>query len=215
MQALCEALRGDGQALVVAADARRAKPASVQELQYGHGSAALMLGREGAIAEVVAEYRLTRDFVDQFRGSGEDFDYRWEERWIRDRGLREIIPGAGSGRSEEGWSGAGATGPPGPAGRAAANDRRNGQGAGPAAGSGAGRASGRRRRHRRAAPAAAHGGCAGGIAAWRPGAGDRLCPGRDRPAAEGHRETCPDGSSATRCAWRCRRRGRRAPIPST
>lgn len=93
LQALCEALRGDGQALVVAADARRAKPASVQELQYGHGSAALMLGRDGAIAEVVAEYRLARDFIDQFRGSGEDFDYRWEERWIRDRGFREIIPG--------------------------------------------------------------------------------------------------------------------------
>ena len=93
MQALCEALRGDGQAIVVAADARRAKPASVQELQYGHGSAALLLGREGVIADVVAEYRLTQDFVDQFRGSGEDFDYRWEERWIRDRGLREIVPG--------------------------------------------------------------------------------------------------------------------------
>ena len=93
MQALCEARRGDGQALVIAADARRAKPASVQELQYGHGSAALVLGREGAIAEVVSEYRLTRDFVDQFRGGREDFDYRWEERWIRDRGFREIIPG--------------------------------------------------------------------------------------------------------------------------
>ena len=92
MQALCEALRGGGQALVVAADARRSKPASVQELQYGHGSAALLLGHEGAIAEIVAEYRLARDFVDQFRGSGEDFDYRWEERWIRDRGLGEIVP---------------------------------------------------------------------------------------------------------------------------
>ena len=92
MQALCEALRGGGQALVVAADARRAKPASVQELQYGHGSAALLLGGEGAIAEIVAEYRLARDFVDQFRGSGKDFDYRWEERWIRDRGLGEIVP---------------------------------------------------------------------------------------------------------------------------
>ena len=93
MQALCEALRGDGPALVVAADARRAKPGSVQELQYGHGSAALVLGNEGVLAEVVAEYRLARDFVDQFRGSGEDFDYRWEERWVRDRGLRSIIPG--------------------------------------------------------------------------------------------------------------------------
>ena len=92
MQAWCEALRGGEPALVVAADARRARPASAQELQYGHGSAAVLLGGEGAIAEVLAEYRLTRDFVDQFRGSAEDFDYRWEERWIRDQGLRTTIP---------------------------------------------------------------------------------------------------------------------------
>lgn len=101
MQALGEALRGDKPALVVAADARRAKPASVQELQYGHGSAAFLLGGEGAIAEVVAEFRLARDFVDQFRGSGEAFDYRWEERWIRDRGLRTIVPALVQGVLEE------------------------------------------------------------------------------------------------------------------
>ena len=92
MHALCEALRGEDDALVVAADTRRARPGSVQELQYGHGSAAVLLGTEGAIAEVVAEHRLTRDFVDQFRGSGEAFDYRWEERWIRDRGYRTVLP---------------------------------------------------------------------------------------------------------------------------
>ena len=92
LQALCEAARGGNSALVVAADARRAKPASVQELQYGHGAAAMLLGGEGAIAEVVAEHRISRDFVDQFRASGEPFDYRWEERWIRDRGYRAVLP---------------------------------------------------------------------------------------------------------------------------
>lgn len=92
MHALCEALKSDETALVVAADARRARPGSVQELQYGHGSAAALTGTEGVIAEIMAEHRLTRDFVDQFRGSGEDFDYRWEERWIRDRGYRTILP---------------------------------------------------------------------------------------------------------------------------
>ena len=92
LQALCEAAQGGRGALVVAADARRAKPASVQELQYGHGAAAVLLGGEDAIAEVVAEFRLSRDFVDQFRGSSEAFDYRWEERWVRDRGYRSILP---------------------------------------------------------------------------------------------------------------------------
>lgn len=92
MHALCEAMKGDSTALVVAADSRRARPGSVQELQYGHGSAAALIGTEEVIAEVVAEARLTRDFVDQFRGSGEAFDYRWEERWVRDRGYRSILP---------------------------------------------------------------------------------------------------------------------------
>ena len=101
LQALCEAARDNGPALVVSADARRAKPGSVQELQYGHGAAAVLLGGEDAIAEVVAEHRLSRDFVDQFRGSGEPFDYRWEERWIRDRGYRSILPALVGGLLEQ------------------------------------------------------------------------------------------------------------------
>ena len=92
LQAFCEAVRGSDPALVVAADARRARPGSAQELQYGHGAAAVLLGGEKKIAEVVAEHRLSCDFVDQFRGSREPFDYRWEERWIRDRGYRAILP---------------------------------------------------------------------------------------------------------------------------
>jgi len=92
LQAFCEAVRGSGSSLVVSADARLAKPGSAQELQYGHGAAAVLLGSEETIADMVAEYRLSRDFVDQFRGSGESFDYRWEERWIRDRGYRAILP---------------------------------------------------------------------------------------------------------------------------
>src|SRR5262249_43351252 len=30
--------------------------------------------------------------VDHFRASGEEFDYGWEERWIRDEGLAKIVP---------------------------------------------------------------------------------------------------------------------------
>jgi uncharacterized OB-fold protein len=34
----------------------------------------------------------TADFVDHFRGAGEEFDYNWEERWIRDEGFAKIVP---------------------------------------------------------------------------------------------------------------------------
>ena len=34
------------------------------------------------------------DFVDHFRGDESDFDYGWEERWIRDEGYSKIVPPA-------------------------------------------------------------------------------------------------------------------------
>jgi uncharacterized OB-fold protein len=34
------------------------------------------------------------DFVDHFRGDETDFDYGWEERWIRDEGYSKIVPPA-------------------------------------------------------------------------------------------------------------------------
>ncbi|HXK47600.1 MAG TPA: 3-oxoacyl-[acyl-carrier-protein] synthase III C-terminal domain-containing protein, partial [Deltaproteobacteria bacterium] len=34
------------------------------------------------------------DFVDHYKGSGKEFDYGWEERWVRDEGYGKIIPQA-------------------------------------------------------------------------------------------------------------------------
>src|SRR5205823_5326679 len=34
------------------------------------------------------------DFVDHYRGHGREFDYVWEERWIRDEGYLKIVPAA-------------------------------------------------------------------------------------------------------------------------
>ena len=84
--------------VVVASDTRRAKPASVQESQYGHGAAAFRLGRAAEGAAVLAEYlggaAVTADFVDHHRSDGEDFDYTLEERWVRDEAWGKLLPGA-------------------------------------------------------------------------------------------------------------------------
>ena len=86
-------VRGDGgSVLVLAADARKARPASAQELEYGDGAAAMLVGAEGVIAEHLASATLTTDFVDRFRASGEDIDYAWEERWVRDEGYAKLMP---------------------------------------------------------------------------------------------------------------------------
>lgn len=81
-------------ALVLAADNRQTRPASAQELDYGDGAAALMLGRHGVIAEFLGAGALTVDFVDHYRATGEDIDYHWEERWVRDEGIGKLMPRA-------------------------------------------------------------------------------------------------------------------------
>ena len=79
-------------ALLVAADKRNARAASAQELAYGDAAAALALGETDVIATFLAGHSTTVDFVDHFRGEGEDFDYAWEERWVRDEGFTKIVP---------------------------------------------------------------------------------------------------------------------------
>jgi 3-hydroxy-3-methylglutaryl CoA synthase len=93
--------------LVVAGEKRKARAASSQEMAYGDAAAAFALGADKVIAKFLGSHSLTIDFVDHFRGSDEDFDYNWEERWIRDEGYSKIVPAAIKGLFEKtGVSGA-------------------------------------------------------------------------------------------------------------
>ncbi|EKE43238.1 3-Oxoacyl-(acyl-carrier-protein) synthase III [Oceaniovalibus guishaninsula JLT2003] len=92
--ALMAALRGDGPALVVASDRRAAKAGSPQEMTYGDGAAAFLVGRGDLLARLVGAHSETVDFVDHYRGQDGEFDYAWEERWIRDEGHLKIAPRA-------------------------------------------------------------------------------------------------------------------------
>ena len=42
------------------------------------------------IAKLVGHHSVSMDFVDHFRGEESEFDYGWEERWIRDEGYLKI-----------------------------------------------------------------------------------------------------------------------------
>jgi 3-hydroxy-3-methylglutaryl CoA synthase/uncharacterized OB-fold protein len=87
--------QAEDDALVLAADRRLSRPGSNQETTYGHGAAALLVGRgSGIVAELVAHASVTGDFVDQYRASGEDYDYALEERWVRDEGQLRFLPQA-------------------------------------------------------------------------------------------------------------------------
>jgi uncharacterized OB-fold protein len=63
-------------------------------MQYGDAGAALALGKDKVIAKLIGSHSVTLDFVDHFRGENEEFDYGWEERWIRDEGYTKIVPAA-------------------------------------------------------------------------------------------------------------------------
>ncbi|OHC94289.1 MAG: 3-hydroxy-3-methylglutaryl CoA synthase [Sphingomonadales bacterium RIFCSPHIGHO2_01_FULL_65_20] len=86
--------QGEAPVLVAASDLRISRAASASELEFGDGAAALLLGSENVLAERLSSSTLTVDFVDRFRQSGEDIDYVWEERWIRDEGVSKIAPKA-------------------------------------------------------------------------------------------------------------------------
>lgn len=84
----------DGTVLVVAADKRKTRAASSQEMQYGDGAAAVLVGRGSPVARLLGAHTETVDFVHQFRMSDREHDYAWEERWIRDEGFLKIVPTA-------------------------------------------------------------------------------------------------------------------------
>jgi 3-hydroxy-3-methylglutaryl CoA synthase len=92
--ALGKAQTAPGAVLVLAADLRRTRAASAQELDYGDGAAALLVGANNVIAEYLGSSTVSVDFVDHFRLSAEGADYQWEERWVRDEGIGKLMPRA-------------------------------------------------------------------------------------------------------------------------
>ena len=100
--ALAALVRWDetGAALLIASDARLARPGSPQELQFGAAAAALLMVRDPPAvgirpsAAIVAAECLSADFVDHYRMGDERFDYALEERWVRDEGVMKLVVAA-------------------------------------------------------------------------------------------------------------------------
>ena len=83
-----------GEVLFIASEHRRSRTGTPQELLYGDGAAAVTLGREDVVARLVGHHSTSVDFVDHYRGQLSEFDYDWEERWVRDEGYLKIVPPA-------------------------------------------------------------------------------------------------------------------------
>jgi 3-hydroxy-3-methylglutaryl CoA synthase/uncharacterized OB-fold protein len=92
--ALIQALRAAGSGiapqLCIAADLRKAAPASENELVFGDAATAILVGSGKVIARFLGAHSATIDFLDHYRATGVDFDYTWESRWIREEGYLKI-----------------------------------------------------------------------------------------------------------------------------
>lgn len=79
-------------ALIVAAEKRAAKPASVQEISQGDCAVAMLTGDDDLLAEFIDGETMATDFVDHYRLADSDFDYAFEDRWVRDAGFLKDLP---------------------------------------------------------------------------------------------------------------------------
>lgn len=91
LSALDVAAAGHGDAVVVASEHRHTKCASREEMLYGDGAAAVAVGKDHVIAELVCSFTQATDMVDHYRAEGAVADYGWEERWVRDVGYMGIL----------------------------------------------------------------------------------------------------------------------------
>ena len=91
---LIQAFQGSTTQLCLSADKRKARPGSEDEMIQGDGAAAILVGDGKAIATAKGLYSETIDFLDHFRSTGQDFDYHWEKRWVRDEGFQGVLKDA-------------------------------------------------------------------------------------------------------------------------
>jgi hydroxymethylglutaryl-CoA synthase len=88
--ALLDALLGSSEQVVIAADKRMTKAGSAAQLSYGDGAAAVRVGQRGG-ARLIGHASLTHDLVDRYASRDHPTPYAYEERFVRDRAVSEII----------------------------------------------------------------------------------------------------------------------------
>ncbi|MFC1966371.1 hydroxymethylglutaryl-CoA synthase [Chloroflexota bacterium] len=76
--------------LVTAADIRLGGASGENELAFGDGSAALLLGKEKVAVEIEGSYTLSDDMADNWRAHDDTFVRSWEDRFAMEEGYLKI-----------------------------------------------------------------------------------------------------------------------------
>ncbi len=77
--------------LVTTGERRPVKPGSSQELGWGDGAAAALVGPGEGLARLLGQASINRDLVDVYASAGRPAPYAAEERWVRDIAVAEIL----------------------------------------------------------------------------------------------------------------------------
>jgi hydroxymethylglutaryl-CoA synthase len=80
--------------LVLAADRRIALPNGGNEMAFGDGAGALLIGTRGVVASVDSFYSMSDEIIDVFRSDRDRYVKSWEVRFIRDDGHGRVVPQA-------------------------------------------------------------------------------------------------------------------------
>ena len=88
--ALLDALLGNSAELVVAAEKRPTQAGSPAQFAYGDGAAAIRTGENGA-AQLVGHACISRDLVDRYTSRDHPTPYAYEERFVRDIAVAELM----------------------------------------------------------------------------------------------------------------------------
>ena len=87
--------------LVCAADVRLGMPHGAQEMDFGDGAAAIILGNANVIATIEGVYSIMDEFTDVWRADNDIFVRSWEERFIREEGYARVVSEAVSAALEK------------------------------------------------------------------------------------------------------------------
>lgn len=88
--ALLAALESSSDTIVAAGDKRPTQPGSTQQLTFGDGGAAVRVGMEGS-ARYLAGVSLSHDFIDIYASRDQPTPYGYEERFIREFAVSDIL----------------------------------------------------------------------------------------------------------------------------
>ena len=88
--ALLDALLGRRDEIITAGEQRPTQPGSAAQLAFGDGAAAVRTG-PGAPARLAGHASLSHDLVDRYTSREHPFSYPYEERFVRDVAVAEVL----------------------------------------------------------------------------------------------------------------------------